>query len=387
MFKDQNQTEPQDAVNIQQQNFSQDKDLKIEDIPIHTMAQDIYAIEHPDEKREEDAVTERPAKAVIVQNLTEKQKTSPFLKPVTEIMPEKIPSPLKTETAAEPAPQEDTPSASKNGTLAILASILILVIVGSGVYYFLSTQKKNIEPAAVALPAPTAPEPADERTQTPVPEPTMELSPTNPNYLPVDLANSDSAALKSTLDEYVQKVQDSAIATPVEFLIVDPGNNPVAFEIFAKKLGLTLSPALMANLGDSFSLFIYNDQDAMRLGLSVDSKNDARLKTGLSAEEKTLTQGLQPLIIPADYQFKSVIFNTGDYNGVAIRYLNASDTANLSVDYAISGKQLIIGTSKMTARMILDRIATSAAVPADPSTIETSAVNTPDETETSASIK
>ncbi|MDP1884071.1 MAG: hypothetical protein Q8L10_01765 [Candidatus Moranbacteria bacterium] len=387
MFKDQNQTEPQDAVNIQQQNFSQDKDLKIEDIPIHTMAQDIYAIEHPDEKREEDAVTERSAKAVVVQNLTEKQKTSPFLNPVTEIAPEKITSPLKTEAATEPAPQEDTPSASKNGTLAILASILILVIIGGGVYYFLSTQKKNIEPAAIALPAPTAPKPAAEQTQTPVPEPVLELSLTNPNYFPVDLANTDSAALKNTLGEYAQKIQDSAIATPVEFLIVDPDNNPISFETFAKKLGLTFSPALMANLGDSFSLFIYNDQAAMRLGLSVDSKNDARLKIGLSAEEKTLAQGLQPLIIPTDYQFKSVIFNTGDYNGVAIRYLNASDTPNLSVDYAISGKQLVIGTSKMTARMILDHIATAAAIPADPSTTEASTANAPDEIGASASIK
>ncbi|MFA7208649.1 MAG: hypothetical protein WC120_00030 [Parcubacteria group bacterium] len=376
MFKDQTPADPQDAVNIQHQNFSQDKDLKIEDVPIHTMAQDIYAIEHPNEKKE--VTQESPAKAVAVQNLTEKQKTSPFLNPATKTAPEKdLPQP---EAEATPElfksdSQENTDTTSKNGTLAILSSILILVIVGAGVYYFLSTQKKNIEPAAVALPEPAAPEPAVEQTPAPAPEPAPEFSLTNPNYLPVDIENADSSALKNILGGYAQKVQDSGISTSVEFLIVDQKNNPVAFDVFAKKIGLDLSPTIMRNIGGNFSLFFYNDRSDMRLGLSIDSKNDALLKTGLAKEEKLLAQELQPLIIPTGYKFNPVTFGSGDYNGVAIRYLNASGIANLSVDYAISGKQLIIGTSKMTARAILDHTSI-----------------TPDEnmqtgTETSASIK
>ncbi|MDZ4385395.1 MAG: hypothetical protein U0944_03165 [Candidatus Moranbacteria bacterium] len=368
MFKNPNSTDPQDAVNVQQQNFSQDKDLKIEDVPIHTMAQDLYEIEHPNEKK--DIAQEIPLKTVAVQNLTEKQKTSPFLNPITETVPEKTLPRTKTETTAEKiAPQaktetapelfkidsqKNTEPASKNGALAILASILILTIVGAGVYYFLSIQKKNIEPAVVVSPEPAAPEPAVEQVPAPAPESAPELSTTNPNYLPIDIENSDSNTLKNTLDEYAQKVQSSAIPTSVEFLIVDQKNNPITFDVFAKKLGLALSPIVMQNIGADFSLFFYNDRSNMRLGLAIDSKNNALLKTSLSKEEKSLAQELQPLILPTGYEFNPATFGSGDYNGVAIKYLNASGIANLSVDYAISGKKLIIGTSKMTARAIID---------------------------------
>ncbi|MDP1833812.1 MAG: hypothetical protein Q8L11_02675 [Candidatus Moranbacteria bacterium] len=355
MFKNPNSTDPQDAVNVQQQNFSQDKDLKIEDVPIHTMAQDLYEIEHPNEKK--DIAQEIPVKTVIAQSLTEKQKTSPFLNPIKETTPEKITPQAKTETAPELFKidsQKNTEPASKNGALAILASILILTIVGAGVYYFLSIQKKNIEPAVVVSPEPAAPEPAVEQVPAPAPESAPELSTTNPNYLPIDIENSDSNTLKNTLDEYAQKVQSSAIPTSVEFLIVDQKNNPITFDVFAKKLGLALSPIVMQNIGADFSLFFYNDHSNMRLGLAIDSKNNALLKTSLSKEEKSLAQELQPLILPTGYEFNPATFGSGDYNGVAIKYLNASGIANLSVDYAISGKKLIIGTSKMTARAIID---------------------------------
>lgn len=357
MFKNQSATAPQDAVEIKQQNFSQDKDLKIEDVPIHTMAQDIHEIEHPDEKTE--VLPENPVKeAIAKQDLTEKQKTSPFLSPISEATAEAPQVQTKTTEADTPIPQSDgksNPSPAKNGLLAILVSLLILVITGAGVYYFLLTHQENPELAVVAPQEPAAPEPVAEPEPVPVSEPMPELSASNPNYLTIDIGNADNNNLKNTLDGYVKKVQDSVLATPVEFLVVDLENNPVAFEVFAKKLGLTLSPETFGALDGGFSLFIYNDQSDMRLGLSVNSKNDAGLKTALAKEEKTLAQKLQPLLIPTGYKFNSAIFSQGNYNGTTIKYLNASDATNLSIDYAISDKQLLIGTSKATIRAILDR--------------------------------
>lgn len=67
--------------NIGHQDFNQDKDLKIEDLPIHTMAKDLEEIEHPSKKidvsnaLQDDFATKKPANI----NLTDKQKTSPFL--------------------------------------------------------------------------------------------------------------------------------------------------------------------------------------------------------------------------------------------------------------------------------------------------------------------
>jgi len=452
MFKNQSVAIPQDAVNIQHQNFSQAKDLKIEDIPIYTMAQDIYEIEHPNEKN--DASSDGSAKTNIdFQSLTEKQKTSPFLNPATApqpeiniapvpvpnqpakqeldqfnnldyvVLPEKpkpqpqfqdrlvvepkdyqsesqIQSQFQSSPESEPQiqlepqfqpepvaeleqePEIDIPTAptseqevypldvdnttytekealmNKNGVFAILIAIVILIITGTGVYYFLSTRQTTPETVAVLpTPAPIV-EPVIQPTPPPVvpvnPEPKTDLSATKPNYMPVDIENSDILTLKNTISDYVKKTQESGLTTPLEFLIVDLKNNPVGFEVFAKKLGLTFSTTVLSDLGSEFSLFIYNDQSDMRLGLTINAKNDIKLKTDLVTEEKTLAANLKPIFIPAEYKFDSTTFGAGSYNEVSIKYSNASIAKNLSLDYAITNKQLIIGTSKMTTRTIID---------------------------------
>jgi hypothetical protein len=105
MFKNQNAIATQDVTNIQQQNFSQEKDLKIEELPIHTMAQDIYAIEHPNEKVY--ATSESSAEAVDMQKLNEKQKTSPFFDAAKKPVQPVAETPAKPSAGATPEQPTD----------------------------------------------------------------------------------------------------------------------------------------------------------------------------------------------------------------------------------------------------------------------------------------
>jgi len=77
MFK--NQT---DDTNISHQDLNQADDLKIEDIPIHTMTKDLQEIEHPTAAANmaDDNLAVKPTSNI---QLTEKQKTSPFLNPTS----------------------------------------------------------------------------------------------------------------------------------------------------------------------------------------------------------------------------------------------------------------------------------------------------------------
>lgn len=368
MFKNQNATVSQNTTNTQQQNFSQEKDFKIEDVPIHTMSQDIYNIEHPNERIAD--IPEAHAKNITNnQPLTEKQKTSPFLIPtpvrvLENPQPQQINNlPISNTSAIQDqriqtenlnVPQINEKNATNNNSLlTVIIITIILIIAGVGIYYFLMA-RQSAAPTAVTTPEPTPI--VTKQVPPPVVEPVAELSSTKPNYMPVDIENPDSLTLQTTIATFVKKVQTSAISTPVEFLVVDTKNNPIGFETFAEKLGLKFSPTLISDLGSEFSLFIYNDNTAMRLGLSVNSKNDVKLKTDLLQEEKTLTTSLQNIVLSTDYKFNSATFNTNNYKGILINYINAIDGKNVSVDYTVLNKQLITSTSKMTEWAILDYI-------------------------------
>jgi len=377
MFQNKSVFGKQNETNIQHQDLSQASDLKIENIPIHTMAKDIQEIEHPTAKI--NVSEESPARIVANQNLTEKQKSSPFFNPAAPVATAQ-PQQTSARSAVNPIPDQkieqiqkekftqtkiDNPL-NKGRLITIAITIFIILIVGAGVYYFLATRQKGEEQIVISpepAPEPT-PEPAPEPTPTPTPEPKNDFTADKPNYLSIDFENSDTAAVKTAITGYVQKVQDSKITTPVEFLLVDAKNNPITFENFAKKFGLALSAKVVADLGSDFSLYIYSDQSDMRLGLSIASKNDTKLKTDLLNEEKALTEEIKPLFIPIDYKIEAKTFGASSYNGANIRYNNISGAANLSVDYAIVNKQLLIGTTKMTLRSIIDKISATQASPA-----------------------
>lgn len=379
MFKHQDTINPQDPSQIQQQNFSQAKDLKIEEMPIRTMAQDLYEVEHPNEKKYSE-----PEKTIPKQELTEKQKTSPFLNMPEKTQPEnnfyKSQSQIKDNPQSKPENitqqtahiatkiNSNTPSdvhytekqqdTSKGGVLALILAVIILLVTGAGVYYFLVLNPASLDPNLNAAPPS---DPVATSQETALNKEPLTLSAIMPNYMMIDLANSDTSILKNTLSTFTEQVRASNITTPVEFLLVDKENNPVAFAIFVEKLNLKLSPETLSDLGNKFSLFIHNDQSEMRLGLTVEVVNDINLKNDLEKNEKALTENLKNLLIPMDYTFSPANFNTNIYNGIAIRYINATDAKDLSLDYAILNKQLVIGTSKLSTIAIIDKILNDAA--------------------------
>jgi hypothetical protein len=124
----------------------------------------------------------------------------------------------------------------------------------------------------------------------------------------------------------------------------------------------------MSSLADNFSLYIYNDQGNIRLGLAVDSKNDVSTKARMFNEEPNLVSEISPLFLDTSFTApKAVSFNSSNYANTQIYYLNLATMQNqpLSIDYTIFNKKLIIGTSKMTLRSILDKAATPVTMPAN----------------------
>ncbi len=261
-----------------------------------------------------------------------------------------IPS-IKTET-----PDVKTKNSLYN-TIIVIIFLLIIGIIGLSAYYFLAMNTKKQE-----LPTPTINEepvviekPAEE---VPIVQaPVEKYSKTKPNYLTMDPSVLSEADIKTTIAKVASEIQALTESIPYEFIIVDSNNNPVPFSIFATATKLTLSPEILSYLDDDFSLFIYNDNNNPRTGLSINilPEKNSSLSAELQKQELLLPEALSFFFLDTVPDIKNSAFTATIYNSNNIRYLNVNEPKNLSIDYTVSGSQLAIGTSKNTLRSILDK--------------------------------
>ena len=246
-------------------------------------------------------------------------------------------------------------SKSKNIIYLIVSITLVLLIAGGGYYFWITRQQK--EPSVVIIPEP---QPKPEPTPEPEPIPATTFSTDKPNYLVIDQPSPTAGEIKTTLKKYSDEIILSGITLPVEFVVVDAQNNPILFSAFANSFSLKLSPAIIANLNDTFSLFIYNDENSARLGLTIDSKNDTLLKTAMSKEGKNIISETMPLFM--DNSFENPVdnaFNKYLYNNIELYYINLLHQGLLASNYGILNKTLLIGTSKKTMFSMVDYLKNS----------------------------
>lgn len=271
------------------------------------------------------------------------------------------------------------PKKSPATAFAFLAIIFILLIIGAGTYYFISTRQIAPAPAPEVIPE----KPAENIVIIPEIKKDPAFSVDKANYLILDIANLDKTQITEVFNKYAKSVKESEITMPVEFIIVDLQNNPVDFTTFATKTNLNLSANTLSNLAKNYSVFIFNDAGNLRMGLAIDFINKTKLTAALQKEEMTLAKDLTPIFLATDYKFSTEAFGKSEYKGLSIRYQNIVSPESLSIDYALTDKQLVFGTTKMTLRSIIDKLipTTTTAVSEDTTKIDTTPTVTTTNTE------
>ncbi len=378
MFQNQNKEKA-----TMMRDLSQSKDLKIDDIPIHTMAKDLEEIKNPTKFRSEEKKHE--TKSSASENLTEKQKTSPFLMPVEEPVkqpstPEKTAHLEKKKTIADKkiksAPIDKPGETGSNKSLKIVSAtviVLVILIIGTGGYYFFAGKKySSPAPPQTNEPNKQGTSTASEQHQAADKPAKTALSSENPNYLPID-TTSDQTGIKKTIRNYADKVKSSGISAPVEFVITDQQNNPLDFSVFASLAGISLSKTTLSDLNKTFSLFIYNDNSNMGVGLAVNTKNATKLRADLLGEEANLNKELQAILLPDNYVLPSIPFQKSLYKNSIIRYQNIISKYALSIDYTVTDSQFLIGTTEATLEAMIDKLSDSKTNTQTPATQSTSA--------------
>lgn len=246
--------------------------------------------------------------------------------------------------------------------LGIVAAVFILFLSAGAWYFFADTLRGLWEtapvPETIGIPdaAPTLPEPK-----------ALPFSVDTPNYLPIDTEAVSPEDIRSTFSQVASRIREAAIASPVEFLVTDQNNNPIAFSRFAFLLGLDLDPELLALIGETFSLYAYDDAGRARLGLALALTDVPAAGLAITKTESGLPYALRSLILEPDTVVPgSLVFRSSAHDRFPVRFANVDSIRGISIDYALDNDRWYIGTSKDTLRAVLDAIARPRSEAASP---------------------
>ncbi len=240
--------------------------------------------------------------------------------------------------------------------------LLVLALVAGGAFaYFTLVMKKPIASDPTSEPMKTDNSAADGKPSDILPVDTnMPFTLSSPNYLSIDVETVTAEQFRSLLATKEKLLEENKITdTAVEFFITDKNNTPVAFARFAKLLGMTFPQAVMDQIDESFSLYLYSDGKVARVGLSLSLKNKDLLSKAVTSGESALPFALQALYLdPSVTKIATPVWKSGTYKSYSTRYCNIAPTG-LSNDYAFTDKHWIIGTSASAFRKILDTFGTA----------------------------
>lgn len=176
-----------------------------------------------------------------------------------------------------------------------------------------------------------------------------------PNYLSFNTETVSPQDIVRTLSQAADRIREADIREPIEFLITDQNNNPLAFSRFAFLLKLELDSDVLALIDEKFSFYIYNDAGHPRFGLVLTLKNVQAAAVLIEKTESALPYALRTFILePNVIVGKQLSFRSTGYDQFLVRFANIDSDQNISLDYSLYGGQLFIGMSKNTLRAVLD---------------------------------
>lgn len=229
-------------------------------------------------------------------------------------------------------------------------AILFVLMAGTGYLFFGSGGKSPESGDFSADVIGQAPEMPEDATRKAAP-----FSEDSPNYLSFDTETVSPSDIRKTLFQAADRIKEAGISGPIEFLVTDQNNNPLAFSRFAFLLKLDMDSDLLALVDESFSLYEYDDTGSVRLGLMLTFIDAPAAAVLIEKIESQLPYAFRALILEPDVAVgKKIPFRSTNYNRFPVRFANIDSARNVSLDYSLDNGRLFIGMSKNTLRAILD---------------------------------
>jgi hypothetical protein len=307
----------------------------------------------------------------------EKNLQNPF-GVVPDTSPEQLPAYSSYDHSPQPITEKGLASASPEGSilinqqgkektkLLITLAVIFFLFSASGVWYFLLDGQKQfynmkekmleflfLSDINVVEQIDNLPEMLEKSEM-----PKSELySSDKPNYLPFNTETVSPEDIRATFSQIATRIKEASTTKPIEFLVTDQNNNPLAFNRFAFLLKLDLDPEMLTIAEELFSLYAYNDAGSVRFGIVLDFNNTQTEAVSdiIKKTESGLPFALRTLIIEPNITIgKKLAFQSSNYNQFDIRFTNIDIDRKVTLDYTFYNNQLFIGTSKETLRAMLN---------------------------------
>lgn len=244
-------------------------------------------------------------------------------------------------------------------TMIIAGAVVLMAAIAGAVYLFVSQRSvSEIVPEEASIPVGSGTESTgpDASSPAPVEKP---YSITGANYLQLDTESSSATpdGIATTLAETASKMSGMGVGEPVEFLVRDMNNNPIAFSRFAYLLGLKLPTDLLADMEESFSLYLVRDGADVRRALIVQTKDAKGLGSSVTKHEAALPSSFAPLLygkdasVAAEYSFRD-----GSFGTIQTRFAIVNAGTGLSFDHVLQGSRWVVGTSKDSFQAVLGNV-------------------------------
>jgi hypothetical protein len=256
-----------------------------------------------------------------------------------------------------------TPVAAPQSSILgkMLFWVAIIIVIGAfsfGGYYFWTTRNSASQNSISSESGTTSEQASTAETATESPSEIVQsqFSESNPNYLSIDIGTATADSIKKLFIDKASEIKEAGAIAPIEFAVTDTNNDPISFSAFNYILELKLPASILTNLGDKFSLYLFDDNGNMRMGLAAELKDKDKVASGMKNEEKALVGDLSPIFMGVAVKNAGKAFSDNSYNNFSIRYINLDDQNSISIDYSITDKYLVIGTSKQAIWAMLDKI-------------------------------
>lgn len=255
------------------------------------------------------------------------------------------------------------PQSPKIGNKVLIVSgiIVLVILIGAAIFIIEGRSAPSQEaPIGDDLSLQTVGSTAvPESVSTPVDTTEKPFIETGANYLQLNTDSTDTTTedIAAILDDTASKMAVMDVSVPVQFLIRDMNNNPIAFARFAYLLGLKLPEDVLGNLNESFSLYFVRDPAGVRRALVVQAKDETKLGATIVKNETYLPLSFGGLLYGKGVSVAaSQIFRDGTYGTMHTRFSIVNAEAGLSFDHVLLEKQWVIGTSKDSFGSVLGNI-------------------------------
>jgi hypothetical protein len=240
---------------------------------------------------------------------------------------------------------------SKGNIISVIVFFLILTLISGGSWYYLNTRSAiNTESTTESI------NELEVLTEEAQQKGLQTIATDQPNYLRLDVESIRLADIKLILEEEAQKIQAEGITVPVEYLVTDLNNNPVAFSRFALLTNANVPDTLVNASKEPFSVYLFEEEGSLQVALAV--ALDEIKSTGLENQVNELAQSLKGLLLAEAEQValpSALTFNQADYNNQKIYYYNLTVQSGTSFDITFEEQHVIIANNKDLLRAVFDK--------------------------------